>query len=279
MPCCDASRQEAPWGRWYSVPVPAGGTTGSLCARMCAEGCRPQPRHGSGEIADAASGFDDGRDCHSPQVVLSSPAEGSRAFGTLVLASSHDTPAAARPPRHCRPRRTCMNATAPPLQHSSVCSGIEAASLAWQPLGTVPAWFSEIDALPNAVLAHRHPQVPNLGDMDRIAPRVLNGTVARAPARAEKCNSGVSSSARSVGGVTGRYSYAGTPLRSDGMPGRIPGSAHTDAWRTLRRKPGRRRRTVRTADWRTRCRAPCSRPPCDGSRRNRCRARCSGPWA
>ncbi|CAI07506.1 hypothetical protein ebA2457 [Aromatoleum aromaticum EbN1] len=58
-----------PSGRRYSVPVPAGGTTGSLCARMCAEGYRPQPRHGSGAIADAASGFGDGRDCHSPQVV------------------------------------------------------------------------------------------------------------------------------------------------------------------------------------------------------------------
>jgi hypothetical protein len=38
-----------------------------------------------GAIADAASGFDDGRDCHSPQVVFSSPAEGSRAFGPLVF--------------------------------------------------------------------------------------------------------------------------------------------------------------------------------------------------
>ncbi|AKU14446.1 hypothetical protein AzCIB_4560 [Azoarcus sp. CIB] len=66
--CCGEPSGD-PSGRRYSVPVPAGGTTGSLCARMCAEGCRPQPRHGSGAIADAASGFDDGRDCHSPQVV------------------------------------------------------------------------------------------------------------------------------------------------------------------------------------------------------------------
>lgn len=71
-----------------------------------------------------------------------------------------------------------MNATAPPLQYGSVCSGIEAVSLAWQPLGMVPAWFSEIDAFPNAVLAHHHPHVPNLGDMTRIAPQILDGTVA-----------------------------------------------------------------------------------------------------
>lgn len=73
-----------------------------------------------------------------------------------------------------------MNATAPPLQlrYGSVCSGIEAVSLAWQPLGLAPAWFSEIDAFPHAVLTHHHPHVPNLGDMTRIAPQILDGTVA-----------------------------------------------------------------------------------------------------
>ena len=71
-----------------------------------------------------------------------------------------------------------MNATAPPLQYGSVCSGIEAVSLAWKPLGMVPAWFSEIDAFPNAVLTHHHPHVPNLGDMTWIAPQILDGTIA-----------------------------------------------------------------------------------------------------
>lgn len=71
-----------------------------------------------------------------------------------------------------------MNTPTPPLHYGSVCSGIEAVSLAWQPLGMVPAWFSEIDAFANAVLAHRHPQVRNLGDMTQIAPRVRDHTVA-----------------------------------------------------------------------------------------------------
>lgn len=73
-----------------------------------------------------------------------------------------------------------MNTTTPPrpLHYGSVCSGIEAVSLAWKPLGLVPAWFSEIDAFPNAVLQHHHPQVPNLGDMTRIAPQIRDGTVA-----------------------------------------------------------------------------------------------------
>ena len=53
--------------------------------------------------------------------------------------------------------------------YGSVCSGIEAASVAWEPLGFVPAWFSEIEKFPSAVLASHWPQVPNLGDMTRLA--------------------------------------------------------------------------------------------------------------
>ncbi|AZD86807.1 Cytosine-specific DNA methyltransferase [Pseudomonas chlororaphis subsp. aureofaciens] len=65
----------------------------------------------------------------------------------------------------------------PPLRYGSVCSGIEAVSLAWQPLGMQPAWFSEIEPFPCAVLAHHHPTVPNLGDMTGIADQVRSGTV------------------------------------------------------------------------------------------------------
>jgi len=54
------------------------------------------------------------------------------------------------------------------MRFGSVCSGIEAASVAWQPLGWKAAWFSEIEPFPCAVLAHRYPDVPNLGDMTRI---------------------------------------------------------------------------------------------------------------
>ena len=56
------------------------------------------------------------------------------------------------------------------LTYASVCSGVEAASLAWGPLGWRPLWFSEIDPAPSAVLAGRWPQVPNLGDMTAIDP-------------------------------------------------------------------------------------------------------------
>jgi DNA (cytosine-5)-methyltransferase 1 len=49
-----------------------------------------------------------------------------------------------------------------------VCSGIEAATVAWHPLGWSPVAFSEIDAFPSAVLAHHYPSVPNRGDMTKF---------------------------------------------------------------------------------------------------------------
>lgn len=63
------------------------------------------------------------------------------------------------------------------LTFGSVCSGIEAASVAWGPLGWEAAWLSEIEPFPCAVLAHHYPTVPNLGDMTTIAKRVLTGEV------------------------------------------------------------------------------------------------------
>lgn len=60
----------------------------------------------------------------------------------------------------------------PRLKYGSVCSGIEAASVAWEPLGLVPTWFSEIEKFTSAVLAYHWPDVPNLGDMTKIAAAV-----------------------------------------------------------------------------------------------------------
>lgn len=61
--------------------------------------------------------------------------------------------------------------------YGSVCSGVEAASLAWEPLGWNPAWFAEIEPFPSAVLAHHWPHVTNLGDMTKIATSILKGDV------------------------------------------------------------------------------------------------------
>ena len=54
------------------------------------------------------------------------------------------------------------------MRYLSVCSGIEAASVAWHPLGWEPAAFCEIEPFPSAVLAHRFPDVPNYGDFTRL---------------------------------------------------------------------------------------------------------------
>lgn len=61
--------------------------------------------------------------------------------------------------------------------YGSICSGIEAATVAWEPLGWKAAWFSEIEAFPSAVLAERWPEVVNLGDMTKIAAAVRSGEV------------------------------------------------------------------------------------------------------
>ncbi|EGC0267605.1 DNA cytosine methyltransferase [Salmonella enterica] len=57
----------------------------------------------------------------------------------------------------------------------SVCSGIEAASVAWEPMGFRAAWLSEIEPFPCKVLAARWPHVENVGDMLTIAQKVRDG--------------------------------------------------------------------------------------------------------
>ena len=52
--------------------------------------------------------------------------------------------------------------------YGSVCSGIEAASVAWHPLGWKAAFLSEIEKFPRAVLAHHYPDVPLHGDFTTI---------------------------------------------------------------------------------------------------------------
>ena len=51
------------------------------------------------------------------------------------------------------------------MTYLSVCSGIEAATVAWHRLGWTPVAFSEIEPFPCAVLAYHWPDTPNLGDM------------------------------------------------------------------------------------------------------------------
>jgi DNA (cytosine-5)-methyltransferase 1 len=53
------------------------------------------------------------------------------------------------------------------MRYLSVCSGVEAATVAWDPLGWKAVAYSEIEKFPSQVLAHHYPDVPNLGDMTK----------------------------------------------------------------------------------------------------------------
>lgn len=54
------------------------------------------------------------------------------------------------------------------MKYVSIFSGIEAATVAWHPLGREPLAFSEIDPFPSTVLQHHYPDIPNLGDITKI---------------------------------------------------------------------------------------------------------------
>ncbi|CEM60499.1 putative DNA (cytosine-5-)-methyltransferase [Treponema phagedenis] len=53
------------------------------------------------------------------------------------------------------------------MTYLSVCSGIEAATVAWEPLGFKPVAFAEVEEFPCEVLKQRFPQVPNWGDITK----------------------------------------------------------------------------------------------------------------
>lgn len=59
------------------------------------------------------------------------------------------------------------------MKYVSVCSGVEAATLAWESLGWQPVWFSEIEPFPCEVLKYHYPNVPNLGDITKITVKNL----------------------------------------------------------------------------------------------------------
>lgn len=63
------------------------------------------------------------------------------------------------------------------MNYLSVCSGIEAATVAWHDMGWKPVGFSEIEKFPSQVLAHHYPQVQNFGDMTKYKEWNINDTI------------------------------------------------------------------------------------------------------
>ena len=63
------------------------------------------------------------------------------------------------------------------MNYLSVCSGIEAATVAWHHMGWQPTAFSEIEKFPSQLLQHHYPTVPNLGDMTKYKEWKLNDSI------------------------------------------------------------------------------------------------------
>ncbi|MCG6350584.1 DNA cytosine methyltransferase [Vibrio fluvialis] len=63
------------------------------------------------------------------------------------------------------------------ISFGSVCSGIESASVALEPIGFKACWFSEIEPFPCAVLKHHWPDTPNLGDMTKLPEMIRSGKI------------------------------------------------------------------------------------------------------
>ena len=63
------------------------------------------------------------------------------------------------------------------MNYLSVCSGIEAATVAWHHMGWKPVGFSEIEKFPSQVLAHHYPDVTNFGNMTKYKEWQIDGTV------------------------------------------------------------------------------------------------------
>lgn len=63
------------------------------------------------------------------------------------------------------------------MRFGSVCSGIEAASVAWHPLGWKAAWLAEIEPFPSSLLRDRYQGVTNLGDMTKLPEMIQLGEI------------------------------------------------------------------------------------------------------
>ena len=61
------------------------------------------------------------------------------------------------------------------MKYLSVCSGVEAATLAWKDIGWEAGAFSEIEPFPSEVLKYHYSQVCNLGDMTKIKKEDIHG--------------------------------------------------------------------------------------------------------
>ncbi len=90
------------------------------------------------------------------------------------------------------------------MRYISFFSGIEAATVAWKPLGWKPVALAEIEKFPSAVLKHRFPGVPNLGDMTKVDWRKYRGKVDLVCGGPPCQDFSVAGLRKSLGGIRGK---------------------------------------------------------------------------
>ncbi len=101
------------------------------------------------------------------------------------------------------------------MRYGSVCSGIESATVAWEPLGWEPKWFSEIDPFCCALLKHHYPKTPNMGSIFNVGVEhgPIDLLVGGTPCQAFSVNGKREGLADDRGKVTGEYLRLADVLR------------------------------------------------------------------
>jgi DNA (cytosine-5)-methyltransferase 1 len=123
----------------------------------------------------------------SPPSTTLTPTLGAKSLGDVFPCVAYDNSDITNMPYTyptCSPKHTTD------LTFGSLCSGIEAASVAFGPLGWRSVWLSQFDPehnytkgldFPSAVLNHHYPDVPNIGDMTTLLDRLGDGLEIEVP--------------------------------------------------------------------------------------------------
>lgn len=119
------------------------------------------------------------------------------------------------------------------MKYISIFSGIEAASVAFEPLGWQPIAFSKVDQFPCAVLKEHYPDVPNLGDIRQVDWSPYRGAVdlVIGGSPCQSFSIAAAANRNSLDGEPGTRTHRASASRAAGRP-RRPATA-TDSRRNL----------------------------------------------
>jgi len=184
MACPPASHPETLRGQRYSMPCPTAKNWAPFV-----RGCAPEDAGANHDmrrvrlldeqpvLATTGPATAHGWFCH-PEPEATGPSAPFSCRSTSRPGHTVQGHTNRRPDMNPQPRPPRGVPQTAPLLYGSVCSGIEAVSLAWQPLGLEAAWFAEIEPFPSAVLAHlvrRDRAVPERRARPPLPPRAQSG--------------------------------------------------------------------------------------------------------